>query len=509
MNANKLVQGIVIFFLVVGGLVVVMNVLTSGGNALGQLGKYITIIGLLCGIILPRLMFFFMIIATAYLDLYKRFLVLDYRISQIDLYYVLGFSSLTLLGISIGVVMRLAVSGKLTEGRYIRLILISVAAFVVMAIPELLQYGFNMAGASQVANSAAYAVLIFVVPVLFSDMGELVRLLKIAVWIFLPVAAYSIYQYFFGLTNFEHEYLISGFTSEIRALSEKNYARVNFSTLNSAHAVSVMCAIMALLAAVKINRRDKINRFEPVTWSWIAVPLFIVAAILTRTRAGWFTGIVAVIAYFAFKSRFGTLLFYGGIAVGFTSLFVFVDFWDEMFKTNFGLDFVGLDSEVSAALSTGNWRARLYGMKTMLGQPDMLQPFGVYAAGGVFVKDDWLTHDLFTQTVIIVGYVPVILLTGVVIYVLVRLHSSYLDKPESIERKLMILSLAIAVGILAGGITNQSALRVYPVNFYLWFMISIGLVAFIRLGQKVEKVEQVASTNSPYMERPRGAALES
>ncbi|MEZ5300563.1 MAG: hypothetical protein R3F11_07880 [Verrucomicrobiales bacterium] len=105
-------------------------------------------------------------------------------------------------------------------------------------------------------------------------------------------------------------------------------------------------------------------------WVVLLVPLFLGAAILTLTRAGWFSGLVVLFGIMAFRAKWSTVLVYFlGIAL-IGSLVVFVDFWDKVFQEGFvEVDESGGFEEF--AFNTGTWRARLYGIQSLVDHKEL------------------------------------------------------------------------------------------------------------------------------------------
>ncbi|MCB1099210.1 MAG: hypothetical protein KDN22_26810, partial [Verrucomicrobiae bacterium] len=405
MQTNRLIQGIFAFAVAMVVVIALSNALTSGENNVGQIAKMMTVSIGLFGCILPNRAFVVLIIATGYLDLLKRFMILDARLSQVDLYYVLGFAPVGMLGICLGVILRLNVTGGANR-RFAILFGMSLLLFAVQAGRKIAALGGGMAMLGDLANAGAYVTMLFVVPVLFPAIEQRVKLLKLATAIFIPVAAYSIYQFFFGLSAFETEYLMSGFTGEIRHLTH-DYARTNFSTLNSTQAVSVMCATMAAICLSRFVPRSGAARLESLWPRYIVVPLFVVACALTLTRSGWLVGFITLFCLIMFRRRGTTWVVYIAGVMFIASLFVFNDVWDDLFQTQFGIGYLGDSSMGRTVLTTGTWRERLSGFKTLMTQSEMLQPFGYIFSKGSFQTDARLTHDLFTETILLLGYVPV------------------------------------------------------------------------------------------------------
>ena len=97
--------------LVLIGLLVFVSMMSSGGNLVGNTALYLSIFCFVLGVLVPKGSSYIILILAGYSDLFKRFLVLDTSISQLDLVYVLAMAPVTLAGI----VISLLISGILRQ----------------------------------------------------------------------------------------------------------------------------------------------------------------------------------------------------------------------------------------------------------------------------------------------------------------------------------------------------------------------------------------------------------
>jgi hypothetical protein len=123
---------------------------------------------------------------------------------------------------------------------------------------------------------------------LFADVTSVQRLLGFTLLIYMPVALYGIWQQLFGLTNFEIDYLKSGFTMDVGLLDDVRLRL--FSTLNSPHALSVVMAMLSVVAlAIPLHGRQR---------AWWQAPAGLILAggcIATFVRAGYCVGFAGVL----------------------------------------------------------------------------------------------------------------------------------------------------------------------------------------------------------------------
>jgi len=355
-----------------------------------------------------------------------------------------------------------------------------------------------------VAQSVAFVVLVFCVPIMFPRTKEIIKLLKTVVVLFIPVAAYAIYQFYAGLSDFELDYLHSGFTGEARHLergSGVNVYRLNSSTLNSTAAVSAILCLFAFILMPGISTH--FNRAKPIingifgAKGLFVILLFSYAAFTTYTRSGWFGGIVSVLAWLMFSNKITTLALYLVGILGVMCLFLFPNQIEKEFKA--GL-FGSASSEAeNFVLTTSTWQARLLGFQNLQDEPQLWTPWGLEAAGRGVSDQEFatMTHDIITSTILKYGYVVTTVVSLILFIIATSIHRMYFNMRKGVERNMSLLLLAGIIGILAGGLTNQSALSVYPINFYLWFFVGslISVVFEERSLRELEKNVQPTILN--------------
>lgn len=497
MNSSKAIRTIVAIGILIVGLLVAVSVFSSNANRLREFIKFFGI-GVFClSIFQPRFGFIVVIVSTGYSDLIKRFMVLDSSLQFVDLYFVLGFTPLVLLGVCIGVFLRKLFSSTFTEQNFLQF---AIAILVCMGLGGVIFFGRGGGMMSQlvaVAQAVSYATLIFVVPFLFPKVEERIALLRIVVLIFIPVAAYAIYQFVFGLSDFEYAYLETGLSGEARHLGQGKHGvdyRLNFSTLNSSVAVSTICSLFCVLAAMRFRPFSRTAKkwFYPGL-PLLAVPLFALAAISTLTRAGWFAGIVAGLCLFFFRFRSTTVLVYFVGVLLVSSLFAFPDAWKDRLREGF----VDTDSEVGhLAARTQTWQARTSGFIHLKEDRGLWTPFGIERESGERTKEEWtqLTHDIITYSIMKYGYVLSFVALVFLSIAVVLIHRSYFRLEEGNEKRLYLLSLSFVIAIGATGITNTSALQIFPINFYFWLFVGF-MATQVRLRAPVEVQGEVSSAD--------------
>lgn len=477
---------------------IISDVFGSNTNNLRGIFTYVGGLLILLALIKPKIALYVMIFVTAYVDLVKRLLVIDANVNFLDVYYILAFPPITVLAICVGVVLNKTRRGSLTI-RDIKLIIAGVIAFGVMAgLSIITGGGINLGNIAAVAQSSAYIVFIFLVPMIFDSPEDILKFIKTCVLVFIPVGLYAIYQYYQGLSNFELAYLETGYSGESRHLGRgvagNEYFRLNFSTLNSSAAVSAMMSLFTSLLLLRfyVHNRDGFLRKKFLAFPLLICPLFMFAAYTTFTRSGWLSGILAIVALVIFRYRSLLVISYGIGILSILSLFVFPEAWMDALKEGV----FQLDDEVSQkAVNTSTWQARLFGFQNLHDRPELWQPFGLLGNSGV--DHDWnlLSHDLLTYLIIRYGYIPFVLLCIVIGYFLYKMHSQYFKLQKGNVSQLFILSLSFVVGAAASGLTNMAALSVFPMNFYMWFFV--GVIVYLSRREFTSEYAQIkANENS-------------
>lgn len=475
---------------------VTMDVFASRSNAIGEFYKYALVAGGMLGLFAPKKGFYMLLFLTGYLDYFKRLMILDTGLSQLDLYYVLGVAPVTLAGIAVAIIYQF-VTGSVPHRRFEgRIMVCSLAVMVVTAFASM-GGGFRALG--DMVNSVAYLSLLFVMPLLFRTPEELRHIMKVSIFIFIPSVAYYLYQTYAGFTWWEYQYMIRGYTIEIRQLGER-VVRV-FGTMNGAGAAVVIYSmhVALLLFGGFWKYKDdsgKTSHASLVLRVFLAY-FFAWAAYRTFSRAGWIQGGLAALCFIAFRSRIMTRAAYGTMAVlilvvvlssGYLIKHKVLNEWTE--------DIVGQDGsqELHQAANLATFNARLEGFSYLVTDSDLWTPFGLKFAGKNFdqVLGNRSMHDAFSGALLKVGYIP-LALAGVLGFMFVRsLHRFILNQPNGLSATLAASCLGCAVGIFMGVSHNGSALTNYPVNFYLYFYIGIILALMVFHAEK-ERQEQLAA----------------
>ncbi len=303
----------------------------------------------------------FLILTSGYLDLIKRLGVLSDALSGLDVVITLAVAPLLFVCVCVGVVYRNVMNRTWLKPWQIWLGAVIVTTMVGVFVQAFFRGGGVLFALKDFANSGAYLPLTLVVCLLFPDTIPVQRLLIFCLWVYVPVALYGVWQQFFGLTDFEIDYLKSGFTMEVGLLDDIRLRP--FATLNSPHALGVVTAMLSGLAALTPLKRGKWAR-----WQIFVSVLFAIACLATFIRAAWALLALAILVWACCRTKVGTIVLYGVALIGFATLMINSD---VLLRSLDQIEaYLPQDSDVEAqAFRLGTFSDRLVSFRNVLTNP--------------------------------------------------------------------------------------------------------------------------------------------
>lgn len=481
-------RGLMIAIFMALGLYVVIDVMLAEGRSLAQLYLYIAIAAFIFGAVSARPAFFLCLITTGYIDLFKRLMAAFGRPQPQDLYYILGVPPLLIAGAVANVLIQFLIGRKKLQVIHLWTFGTSCALLGFALLQAASNSGYRAMG--DAVNQGAYAFLLFLVPEIIPSPQDRARIFRWMVPIFTGVAIYMLRHHFFGLADFEYDYLASGLSIESRILWENDGALRGFSTMAGAAVVAVFCSIMPMVVLVVPKKNgNKPTAVEMFMRVMLAV-LFLYAAWTTVSRGGWVCGIAAYMVYFILKTKRRATI---GYAMGGLAFFALIFSAPVMRKNNtlgaiedFLRNFVGSGDNAYAkrAIVMGTANDRLKGWANLTTNPDVWTPFGFKHAGirldegGAGIME--YGHDFIIEFLIKAGYVPMFILIAVGGFLFVKINQMYFQiPPDSEERKVNRIALAVGGGIFVGGFGNGAQLWVYPQNFYFFLSLAVVFTLYV------------------------------
>ena len=482
MNENR---GSSVFVLLLGtafALYGIFSVLLTDGNSISEFCRMLIVAGFLVAALNPRLGLILWLVSSGYIDLLKRLMVVSGRITQTDLYYVLGVHPLMMAGLCVGVVVGGFTGRFQVTGWHFRRLAIAFALMALTGAASAREKGLSLGGIMpEIANNGFYAVLLFLVPVLLPRLQDILRTLRIIVIVYAPVAIYGIVQQIVGFQEFELEYLMTGLSIEIKQLF---YDEVRaFSTLNSPTALGFASAACFAFALIIGGHRDQLAarfRFSRVTAIFLCL-LFVAGWMSSTARSAVVVIPVALLARYCFSSVGRTRVFYI-VSVGAFVLLVGSSGWllkvlpqamNTMFELAGGLGFA------EQILRVGTYYERLMGFSNVLANPAAYTLTGLGAGRGLDYNDEFMNHDPLSTILVRYGVLGLLLAVVVTGLLLRHIHRSVLKLPKGTLRNVGCLLLSVPLAFLVASMLQGTVFFTFPLNAFTW--LCMGMVE--SLGQ--------------------------
>jgi hypothetical protein len=423
---------------------------------------------------------YLLIFTTGYLDLVKRLGILSDALSGIDVVVTLALTPVLFLAICGGVLYRNIITGVWLRPWQVGLAVAILVAMAAVFCQSFLGGGGFVFALKDFANSGVYLLLILVGSFLFADVASIQRLLGFTLLIYVPVAVYGVWQQFFGLTAFEIDYLKSGYTIDIGLLDDVRLRP--FSTLNSPHALSVVMAILSVLAFVTPLRGRRQARWQ------LPVGLTLAGGcIATFVRAGWVLFILALIIWVCSRRKLTTFLMYGTIVAGFTLLFIKAD---PLLNSLDRLDGVLPDSGdvEDQAFRIGTFSDRLISFHNVMSNPAFHTWFGNRNSEELEhdSREDE-AHDQIGQILISYGFAGLALFVAGLVSGLWFAHRAVFRQEDRLKRQILLGVFSVVLATILSGMLFGSHLGVFPINVLFYLFTSMLFVA----GRTTERAETV------------------
>jgi O-antigen ligase len=425
----------------------------------------------------PKAGFYLLIFGTGYVDLVKRLGLLAGNLTFGDVVVTLAVPPILCVFICIGVGLQFLVQPRrLERWQYIISVVIALLMFCVL-LKEVSGGTGLLAGLQNFANSGSYFPLILISGILFPKPDDLKRLIRFCLIVYIPVALYAIWQQIVGLSDFEVNYLHTGYSTTVGLLDDLKPRP--FSTLNSVHALSIMSSILALLAFfvhLKGSRR--------AAWQIPAGFLFVAACFSSEGRAGWVLFALGVIGWICFRRPRTTLGFYGLITAFLIMLMANADpLLDSLESLQ---DKVPEDSTLSSqTFRVATFADRLYSFRNMVNNPRFHTWFGnrelQKSADDVVTRDE-IVHDQLTQILVQFGFVGLGAFIFLIVGALWLTHRSVLAQRDPEARATAIALLTVLAAIIYSGMLFGSHLGVFPINVFFAVLLGSLLVCCVQPG---------------------------
>jgi hypothetical protein len=427
-------------------------------------------------IVHPRAGLYLLIVTTGYLDLVKRLGVLTDSLSGLDIAVTLAVAPLLMLSICFGVAIRNILERKKLESWQWVVLVLLVACMGAVAIQSFRGDKGFLGGAQSFVNSGGYLPMILITSMILPEPEDSLKVLRFALWVFLPVALYGIWQQIFGFNNFEVRFLESGYTITVGDLDDVRPRP--FSTLNSPHTLSVCTAIfagVALFVPFKGGKR--------LLWQYPVSLVYISGCLATIGRSGIFIMPITLVGWLCFRRKWTTCLFYGAILGGLILLMLNAEPVLDRLVSLEKLLPMNDNSVSNEAFRLGTFSERLMSFHNGLTNPRFHTLFGNPDAAKADDEHSYretVAHDQITQTLVQYGLVGLgvsilIAATGLVIA-----HRAVLRLTDHTVREIGIALLSIVTAVIYSGMVFGTHLELFPVDFLFALLVGILVVCCVK-----------------------------
>lgn len=505
MQSNSITRIALLSLGILIALFATIQIFSTGGNVLANSFRILTPLAFAIGVFSPKAGFYLLLLAGGYLDLIKRFLIIESNFSDTDLAFMLAFAPAIVVGMVLLFVFQMA-TNRATP-REVKLFIVISGVCAVLGAASVISEK-SLRGLGFAVNTTAYLYLPLLIPRIFKSVAEVKTAMIAMVIVYLPAALWAIHQAKFGIAQFELAYLLSGMTTEVRQLDEAIFR--NMGTMVSAHALSMVASILITALLLPISWKD--GRFKITVWMnplrIACIVLFLIGAYYTFSRTGWVCGICAILAFIVLQSRTLTYASYFAALAGLTTLYLTAE---EILKSRVvqhAQDWLfanfGGTAEARQALVIGTIEARLESMSNFVNESSLWSPFGLKIAGRE-IEVKWV-HDILSETLVKVGYIPLtIMVFGANIGVFMALRAIF-RMPLGPNRNLVTYFTALTIGMIAAGFSQGVMILYFPINMFWCFFFAMACTAYFWQTQKT--VPTIAPQAAPNLrpDYPGGSA---
>lgn len=472
-------------------LVVMMSVFTAGGNLIGELFKYLLPLGFMIAFMRPVAGIYTLVIVSISMDTVKRLMIFDMNVGFDNIAILQAFGPVIAGGAILRTILKLLNrENDAMKGRLKMFLVMQVLAMIIGAA-YMLTGGMSLHSLGTVANSAVYISLIGCVPYIFPSSEDCIKLFKFVVLMYVPVSLWAIKQGIWGIADFEMDYLLSGYTIEVRQLNRAVFR--NMGTLASAPAMSYTASILAAALLIPFSLKHRRLSFgalfNPIRI--LLILIFAMGAYYTFTRTGWVVGLLAVMMFFIIRSK---LLTYTAALTASFSLALLIIFsqsildskilnkYQDILRTE-----VSTSDEASQVLVLGTINGRMESLANLIHNPDVWTPFGIAADGGN--TEDVYSHDAITELLVLVGYVPLFVIVVTMIISFIVFYGKFYSLDRGPTKLLTGYFFCLGVGMLLVAFGQLKAMFVFPVNMFWALFIGFGITHyFIATKEKLERL---------------------
>lgn len=484
------------------GLFVVMTILTGTGNVIGATYRFVWIPAFLLGCVAPRASIYVLAVLAAYLDIPKKLLVIagvlhmDFR----DVYFILAVPPVMLLGMVLHYLASFALRVRLMTKR--ETLLFCVATFLVAATAAIAvaKTGVGAQMLKPLANTSAYYGLIFVLPLALPGVADVQKYMRFVVLIMVPAALHALWHFFFGLFEFEHKYMETGFSINLKYLLWGEGIFGPFSAQGPLATCMAICAAICLSPLLFRGRLAKEYRILPISLCLLLFLVYATAAVLSLKRGPLLVIPGAVFGLIVLRSGILTIATYGVALTALTLLVVLGE--DLAYKLEEWQTWIYNITGTQGA-NADLFRVRTFHTRfvdfSLLADGSNWAPFGAEEFQG---EDSYHVHALVVRFVLKYGYVPIGIALALFIPCLFFTHRRLIrmSKGKSVEVLQLRLMASLAFSLLGASALGVLSMEAYPNPYF--FGVFLGVVAAGLTRSKQDEEERALTAVVEYDQPP-------
>lgn len=443
-----------------------------------QLSSLIEVSGYLLlpiAVFFPRMGFIILLLISGYLDFCKRLMVFFGDVGWLDVIDVLKLSPICLSGIFIGLIFRRWMQGSFFNKVEWYFFLFIVGYTFITFGSYYLQIKDLFSTIAVATNGSVYCFLILIVSMLKKEI-KIKNIAVLLVCIYFPCAVYGVFQFLFGIADFEYKFFSLGVTTQ-RLYIYDTFHR-SLGTLSTPGAYSTtMVVFFVLTLGLVLDEMKKTFSLVPRLFYVSSCGLFFIATITSLNRTAWAGAIIGIFAVIFFQSKYRTITFYSIISFIFLMivlnaswLLLHMDDAQKLLPTG--------NNTTEAAFRLGTYGDRLVGFKNLTTNPKFWTLFGdkeilqSQMEGG---KGENFSHDAVSTMLARYGIVGLILGTILLFLSLYKTHEKLLSLKKDRDFNLLIACVSAPVVIIILGIFSGYYLSTFPINLLFWLLISLLL----------------------------------
>ena len=455
------------------GLVFVVTILTGPGNVLGATYRFLWIPALLMGCMTPRLAMYVLVVMAIYLDVPKKFLVVGDVMDFRDVYFILALPPVMLAGIVLQYVASFSLRIRVFSRRAAVLFSAAVALVAATALFSIMKYGANPVVLKALANTSAYYGMIFVVPLVLPRLVDIQKYQRFIVVMMVPAAVHAILHFFYGLADFETDYMRSGFSQNYSYVLWGEGIFGPFSAQGPLSASMAMCAALCLTPFLFRSRMSKGLRLMHPAVSIVLFVLFATTAVLSLKRGPLLLIPGAFVGFFILRSRILTLGAYGGAGA---LVFILIFLGEELAGK-----LEAWQTAIYELFGAGGTKFHVFQIRTfysrlndfsLLADLSNWAPFGAEIAQG---DGGYRAHSYVSRFVLEYGYVPVLIGFLIFVPVIFYLHRHLIrmSKGQSFEVFQLRIAAALSFSYLGAAMMGVLSMDAYPNPFFFAFFLGV------------------------------------